>query len=493
MDVQSELFRLEKSVKRLELCDKQNDDNQFISIITSFVTQFLYTLPDQKASDIENGAASQILDPENRITETGRDLKSILQLFDNAVLAPGLRPASAKHFTNIPSGGIPASAFADLISGITNKYVAVRSSSPGGTNIENLVLEWAANLFGFNMETYGGNLTSGTSIGILISIGSARQKFHLKGKDYEKAVIYSSELTHFCLEKAFRYCGMEECVQRKIPLDEVQHMDTTLLQKQLDQDIKNGLNPFMIVGTAGYTLTGSVDDLVKLSDLATKFDTWFHVDAAYGGFFCLVEDLRKKFEGIEFADSLVVDAHKSLFLPFCSGIVLIRNKEYLLRLSCFSSTAFFIPPSNGAGLDPAECSPELTKPFRGLRLWLPLMYHGVGVFRDALREKRLLALYAYDELKKMDFVVVSAEPDLSVFLFRYIRKHEADVGALNDLNSEIIEKIEREGDIMLRSAIIDGLKWIRVAILCFRSHIKDVDKMLAVIRDKYDQHEGLEN
>ena len=169
-------------------------------------------------------------------------------------------------------------------------------------------------LFNFPEHSVG-NLTSGGSIANLIALTAARDKYEIKNEKVEKSVIYLSKQVHHCINKAIRIIGLNDAVIRIIDLDENHRIDTKDLNKKIENDKESGLNPFLIIASAGTTDTGAIDPLDNIAEIADENNLWFHVDGAYGGFFILCDSIQEKFKGIEKADSLVIDPHKGLFLP----------------------------------------------------------------------------------------------------------------------------------------------------------------------------------
>jgi glutamate/tyrosine decarboxylase-like PLP-dependent enzyme len=251
------------------------------------------------------------------------------------------------------------------------------------------------------------------------------------------------------------------------------------LATQIDSDKSEGLNPFLVVTSAGTTDVGAIDPLPEIGATAKENGLWYHIDAAYGGFFILTDEGRKKLAGIETADSIVIDPHKGLFLPYGLGVVLVKNIEDLKRAHRFEASymqdAFHGPDE----ASPAELSPELTKHFRGMRLWLPLKLHGVAPFRACLEEKLLLAKYFHAEIQKIGFES-KLEPELSVVTYRYIPK----IGDANDFNKRLLEAVVNDGRIFISSTMLNGEYTLRFACLAFRTHLDTVDTLLTILREK---------
>ena len=410
------------------------------------------------------------------INDQKKSLTEILHLYQSEVAETGINAASGGHLGYIPGGGIFASAIADFLAAVTNPYAGVYYASPGAVVIENEVINWLKNIFSFPKSAVG-NLASGGSISTLISLTAARDKHGIKNDRIKNSVVYLSEQVHHCLQKTLLIIGLEDIIIRYVPLDEHHKIKTDALEELIEKDIANGLNPFLVVGTAGTTDTGTVDPLDSIADIAAKNKMWFHVDAAYGGFFILTskKDILK---GIEKADSLIVDPHKGMFLPYGLGAVLIKNEKAMLHSNHYLAS-YMQDAEEGGNVtnSPANLSPELTKHFRGLRLWLPLQLHGVEPFIASLEEKFLLLHYFRIKLVEIGFKV-GPEPDLSISYFWYPFEENS-----NKKNKKLMEVIHKDGSIFLSSSVIHQQYVIRIAVLSFRTKLTHIEKALVMIAD----------
>jgi glutamate/tyrosine decarboxylase-like PLP-dependent enzyme len=269
--------------------------------------------------------------------------------------------------------------------------------------MERILLRWMAGFLGYPAASTG-DLTSGGSIANLVGIVTAREAHGLKAKDFDRAVVYLSEQTHHAIDKAFRIAGLKESPKRFVPLDGRHRMRPEALEAAVEGDAKAGLRPWLIAATAGTTDTGAVDPLADLAEVAHRHGLWLHVDGAYGAPFALTEQGKRILRGIERSDSVVLDPHKGLFLPFGSGAVLVREGSNLLGAHHYDAS-YLQDRDTLASRDevsPADLSPELSRPFRALRLWLPLKFAGVAPFRAALEEKLLLARHFYERMRLED-------------------------------------------------------------------------------------------
>jgi len=407
------------------------------------------------------------------------NVEHVLQLIRDNVDKPGLNPASGGHLGYIPGGGLYPSALGDYLAAVTNRYAGMFFSSPGAVRMENILIRWLSEQVGYP-STAGGNLTSGGSIANLMAVTAARDAKGLKARDVEHSVVYLTQQVHHCVDKAMRITGLGEMVRRFIPMDEHFRMKPDVLADTIAADRKQGLSPFLLIASAGTTDTGAIDPLPDLATIAGTNDLWFHVDAAYGGFFILTEEGRDKLQGIEHADSLIMDPHKGLFLPYGLGMILVKDQTALLHSNKFEANYMQDAEMVRDELSPAEMSPELTKHFRGMRMWLPLKLFGVKPFRAALAEKLTLAKYFREKIEQVPGFEVPIEPELSVVLFRY-KPGEADANAFNQ---ELIQKLQEDGRIFMSSTTIEGVVYIRAAILAVRTHRETIDLAITILKEK---------
>ncbi len=237
----------------------------------------------------------------------------------------------------------------------------------------------------------------------------------------------------------------------------------------------------MLVTSAGTTNTGAVDDLAGSADIAADEGLWLHVDAAYGGFFMLTERGRESMRGIERADSVALDPHKGLFLPYGNGSLLVRDPETLRR--AHATFADYMPEmqQDTEFVDFCEISPELSRDFRGLRAWLPIKLFGIEAFRTSLDEKLDLAQWATDQLRGVPDIEILAEPQLSLTAFRWAPAGYSD-DDLNDLNRELLARVNARKNVYMTGTMLSGRYALRICVLSFRTHRDRMEQCLADIR-----------
>lgn len=446
------------------------------NLVVQYSEDFLNNIESTNAFNPPGDNGMGLLD--SPIAETGISIDEAISLIRDNVDTPGLNPASGGHFGYIPGGGIYYSALGDYLADVFNRYAGIFFAGPGAVRMENMLIRWMNDLVGYPNGA-AGNLTSGGSLANLIAIVTARDAKNIKAANVERSVIYLSQQVHHSVDKAIRIAGLGECIVRHLPLDEKYRIRPDALDEQITLDKADGLNPFLVVASAGTTDVGAVDPLDEIGEIAARNGLWYHIDAAYGGFFILTDEGRQKLKGIETSDSLVIDPHKGLFLPYGLGVVLVKNSAALHESHRYDANYMQDAAASTDELSPAELSPELTKHFRGLRLWLPLKLHGVAPFRACLEEKLLLAKYFHTEVKKLGFEC-KIEPELSVVTYRYLPK----TGDANAFNKKLLDAVVADGRVFISSTMLDGEFTLRFACLAFRSHLSTVDILLNVLRDK---------
>lgn len=439
-----------------------------------FVIRHIEALPDQPASDFD-GALDLARELVGPAPEVGRPIAGLLDVIGRAATKT-LNTAGPGHLAYIPGGGLYAAALADFVACAINRYVPMANAAPALAQIEATVIRWFCDLFGYPAEAQG-ILTSGGSMANFAAVVAAR---HARlGERFGDGVLYATDQVHHSVAKAAKIAGLPADNVRAVPTTPDKRMDPDGLAAEVTHDRAAGRRPFCVVASAGTVNTGIVDPLAEIAAVAAGAGLWLHVDAAYGGFFQLTARGRAALSGIEHADSITLDPHKGLFLPYGTGCLLVRDGERLRDAHHVGAAYLQDISAEGGPPSFAEYSPELSRDFRGLRVWLPIQLHGLGAFRESLDEKLDLARWAYEDLVATPGFEVPWEPDLSVVAFRYLSRR----GDPDDANRRLLDAVNARRRVFLSSTLVDGRFTLRICVLSHRTHRDRVEEALATIKE----------
>lgn len=388
------------------------------------------------------------------------------------VVRTGLDNATGGELGYIPGSGLLTAAVAELVAATANRYTGLPGQTPAAVALEAGVLRWLTELFELP-STSEAVLLSGGSTANLTALVAARERY--ASGQVHRATVYVGEHAHASVRKAARIAGVDPANVRVCASSDGLRLDVEAVRLAVKQDLADGHLPIAVIGAAGTTNAGSIDPLPQLAGLARDLGLWFHVDGAYGGFFQLTARGRERLAGIELADSITLDPHKSLFLPFGTGALLVRDRDDLRR--AFAESADYLRDQDEIdGLpDFSALTPELSRDWRGLRLWLPLKVHGVDAFVAALDDKLDAVATAWRALAADPNIEVVGRPDLSIVTFR--------VRGGDDAQEALLREVHRDGRVRLSSTIIDERVTVRIAVLSHRTDRSLVEYAVRLVRD----------
>jgi aromatic-L-amino-acid decarboxylase len=438
------------------------------------VVDHIANLPDSPRANLDNivEIAKSLREPP---PETGADFDTLLKFLMERVIPVSINTAHPAYMGYIPGGGLYPSALADFIAAATNRYVGAWYAAPAAARLESNVLEWFAEWMGYP-PTSRGIMTTGGSLANFSAVVTARK--HILGDDLAKGALYCSDQTHHSVMKAAMLAGIPEKNIRLLETGDNFRAMPDRFETAIKEDLQKGLKPFLLVGNAGTTNTGAIDPLNELADLSKKYSLWFHIDGAYGGFFNLCDEGKRKLIGIERSDSMVLDPHKGLFTPYGCGSLLVKDGERLRRAHVLTADYMQDQFTPEGEINFTEHSPELSRSFRGLQVWLPLKLFGLQAFRENLGEKLRLTQWMYHRfLAEPGFECLSV-PDLSVITFRYRPRR----GDIETFNRRLLENIVKSKKLFLSSTLLRGQFVIRVCILSFRTHQAEVEEAFEIVK-----------
>ncbi|XP_065197378.1 aromatic-L-amino-acid decarboxylase-like [Sycon ciliatum] len=485
---------LEKITPLMLQCIRDIDDGP---------TCFIRSLEDSADSvDLAKQLAAKV--KEESVPETGEDVADILHVLCDVAARGGKNNASAGFCAYVPTGGLLQSAVIDLVSAILNRATPRFLSSPGMTQIDSNVIAWMASVVGYDPAKSFGSFTSGGSMANFVGILAARRKY-LPEEQISQGAVMATSQTHSCIGKGLIMAGIPRSSLCLVECDEKLRMCPAALEKCIVAQRTSGRKPFLVVASAGTTNTGAVDDLRAVSAICRRHDVWLHVDGVYGAAFNLTQFGREQLDGLEEADSIAIDLHKSFFLPQATGLLMVKDRFYLKNAFTHDVQAPFLPELAAEEDNFLDLSPDLTRPLYGLRLWFPLKLCGIRKWRAALYERLDWTAEFADGLRKMSGIGVelTTEPSLTILTFRYappaVQSQTAGSSSvvqpapqasterlayLRTENEKLLVFINCRGTIYLSGTTLpDGRYVIRVCVLNIRLTHGRLMKGLADISD----------
>ena len=422
------------------------------------------------------------------LPENGRSPNELVSQTTQLLFEHSLFNGHPKFFGYITASASPIGALADLLAATVNPNVGAQILSPIATEIEKQTVSWLAEIIGVS-PGYGGILVSGGNMANFTAFLAARtekasSEFKENGidKGLERLLVYCSITTHTWVEKAAVLFGHGSKSVRWIETDENNKMDMIALNKAIDNDLQAGHKPFMVVGTAGDVSTGTVDNLAAIADVCKRYDLWFHVDGAYGVPAAIVPEMKSIFNGLDEADSIAIDPHKWLYNPLEAGCTLIKNPTHLTNTFSHQPAYYnFSNTEEEVFQNYHEFGLQNSRGFRALKVWLTIQQVGrsgyIEMIGDDIRLAKLLFTLAQNEPE-----LEAVTHNLSITTLRYIPENFADDNEyLDSLNEALLNELQKDGEVFLSNAIVEGKYCLRACIVNFRTSETDIEEVIQII------------
>jgi glutamate/tyrosine decarboxylase-like PLP-dependent enzyme len=416
----------------------------------------------QKATKSPDGEFLKGLSKRASIPEYGRSLEDVAAGILREVFDYGDRVDHTKFFSFIPAPASKISWLGEVITSAYNRFGGVKKNFPTGNLLEQVTIDWLCSQAG-----YGGNSTglfvTGGSMANLTGLIAARDSV-LGFARIPQGTAYVSDQTHSSVIKAFRIIGIPDSRVRVVETDDNFRMRTDELEKMIEEDEESGLVPFAAVATAGTTNSGSVDPLKEISRICGEHGLWMHTDGAFGASVVLSERHRSLMDGIELSDSISWDAHKWLFQTYSCGIILVKDRRRLFD-------SFNIQPEYMASLEltrdnynPSDLGIELTRPPRGIKLWLTLQAVGRKEIERAIDRGFELSFHLEKVLRGRSGIEVVSPAQLTVINFRFAPDNMNEKQR-NELNQMISDVLIEEGESVIFTTELKGKRVLRMSTL----------------------------
>ncbi|HST07437.1 MAG TPA: aminotransferase class V-fold PLP-dependent enzyme [Gemmatimonadaceae bacterium] len=469
------------------------------------IADFLGGLPDARTASKLLPDAMRAKVGKRALPERGTDIAPVIEKFSRLFFEQSTHNGSPRFFGYITSSAAPVSALADLLAAAVNPNCGAWALSPIATEIENETIRWLGEFMGLPGK-WDGVLVSGGNMANIVGFYVARKAkaawdIRTKGvahSDSKRLVLYGSAEIHTWIYKAADMAGLGTDAIRKIPTDDQLRMRTDALRAQIVADRAAGLEPFLVVGTAGSVGTGATDPLPAIAKICKEFNLWFHVDGAYGAPAVALDDTSADLKGLRLGDSIAMDPHKWLYNSIEAGCLLTRDPAALSDAFSFKPTYYQFDDNEGQEVkNYFEYGPQNTRGFRALKIWLGFQQSGAAGYRRMIADDIELAHRLYDFVGEEESLE-QGTVDLSIATFRYVpvdlraraRGDDAVTEYLNELNARIATALRLSGRAFVSNAHIEDRYMLRACIVNFRTTLADVEllpKLIVEIGDELDK------
>jgi len=416
------------------------------------------------------------------LPDGGAEVEQLLQAIARDVIPHAMNVSSPRYFGLFNPAPLPIAVWVDALCSALNQNGAAWRQAPSTSALEACVIRWLCDLVGYREPGFG-TLTSGGSEANLIALKCARDAAAARASAHGltghsgRLRVYASEQSHFSLVKAVDILGIGRANLRKIDTDGRFRVRVDSLRKAIEQDQAAGYQPCCVVGVAGATSTGAIDPLDELARTAQEYGLWYHVDAAYGGAMAFSPAHRGALRGIERADSVTLDPHKWMFVPFSCGAVLVRDGVDVLR-DAFDTSPEYV--GDDSALDFFRYGQLGTRRANALKLWAALRRLGRNGYRTIIERQVSLTRYLASELAGLDDFDVVSDVQTAVCCVRFTPG--SMTGTQDDLQDALQRRIERGGHAWLSTTILHGRRALRINVNSVLTQREHIDELIALLR-----------
>ncbi|HUS03776.1 MAG TPA: pyridoxal-dependent decarboxylase [Chitinophagaceae bacterium] len=380
----------------------------------------------------------------------------------------------------------PAGILGDLLAAALNQNLGAYSIGPSATAMELRVIRWLNDLIGYD-EKAGGNLTSGGMMANFTGLKLARdfttgdvaQHDGLHGK----WAVYVSEERHVSIDKSADAIGLGRNFLRTLPTDENFRLKLDALEESLQQDKLEGIKPLCIIGLAGTTNLGAVDDLEALHKIAVRERCWFHVDAAYGGGMLLSHKNKNLLKGLHLADSVTIDPHKWFYAPLDCGAILVKDHDQLTR--SFGIQHAYLTDQSERKNERYQFYVngfEQSKRFRSLKVWMSFQHYGKDQIGKWVDENVEQAMHLHSLVKNSNHFESATEPRMSAICIRY-KGDGLTNEQLTKLHIDVAARIEKEGQFWFATTMLKGKTWFRINPVNIYTSIETIEALFKTLQE----------
>ncbi len=439
------------------------------------------------------------------LPERGQNPETILREWETKILPNATHNTSPRYFGYVMGSGTMMGTLAEALAAAVNMNTGGWKPAPAATEVERTVLSWLAELIGYDPDC-GGLLTSGGTMANFVAILTALRNtaeydttaggLQSPTRTGRYTLYMADHEGHSSIFRVADMLNLGRDAVRLVPSHDDLTMDTDALETLLDADIENGDIPFCVIGQVGSINVSAIDPLPDIARICDERGLWFHADGACGAVGAMLPEFATKYEGLDRADSITLDPHKWLYVPYECGAILVREPDRLRR--SFDMDAPYLHgtlPTAYEGHDFYQHGPQMSRGFRALKVWMSLKHYGVQGYRDLLRQNIECAHHLDTLVRREPDLAAIQEPNLYIYSFRYV---PADLGTiesltaeqqdaldsyLDTLNQKITDAIQESGLAFFGTSAIHGRTVLRFSICSHRTTLTDIEDVVRAIQN----------
>jgi glutamate/tyrosine decarboxylase-like PLP-dependent enzyme len=421
------------------------------------------------------------------LPEFGEDAARVLDQLCSEMVVQGFHVPSANYFGLMNPTPTYMAVLAEALVAALNPQLASLARSQLAARIERETVRWIGERVRWD-KPFDGTFTSGGNEANFSAIAMAlAMRFPQSVEDGlvscgAKPVLYTSDEAHHSLDKSAGLLGMGRKSLRRIPVNAAAQMDTAQLEAQITQDKAQGFAPFCVIATAGTTSSGAIDDLLKIAEICKRHELWLHIDGAYGAAAIFSDQHRDLVRGIELADSVTMDPHKWLAMPFAAGVVLTSHPEALQQ--AFATSTPYMPKKTGSAplLDNFQVSTQWSRRMNSLKLWLTLQVHGRQAYEDLIDRQLKLAGFFANWVRSSDWFELAAPQVLPIVNFR-LKMPGASAEDYRAAHEAIVHEVTRTGRRWISTTLVNGQSVIRMMVISYLTGHRHLEDLMAAVTE----------
>jgi len=445
--------------------------------LIDLINEYFDSLPDRRVQlPLEQRSFEQL---HERMPEVGEDAGKVLDGMAHELIERGFHVPAANYFGLMNPTPTYMAVLAEAFVAAINPQLASLARSQLASKIEGETVRWIGERIWPETTAFDGTFTSGGNEANFSALAMALASHFPCAIDDgfggcgDRPVLYASAESHHSLDKSVGLLGIGRKSLRRISVNSRMQLDPVSLEERLAKDLTLGFKPFCVVGTAGTTNSGAVDDLNTLADICQRFGLWFHVDGAYGAAAVFSDKHRDLVAGIEHADSVTIDPHKWLAMPFAAGVVVTKRASMLQ--TTFGVSTPYMPRIAGATIvDNFKVSTQWSRRMNSLKLWLTLRVHGRQAYEELIDRQLTLSRQFASWIKRSDHFELLTDPQLTIVNFRVKGFAESELAAANQA---IVDEITRDGSRWISTTIAGGNPVIRVMVISYLTEEKQLQEL----------------